>query len=149
MSEEQKKVGEELIESKEKEVKMSFSEKLKDFFEFCADDLFYGSGRIFLALIILCILVIAVMLLNRLRAHTTVNIDNRLNDVYEQAEMYNDSDMGEYESIISDDIRDEAAKNNITVEEQLENTYNKGFAKYLTGLAVMTVLAVLLGMARR
>ena len=149
MSEEQKKVGEELVESEEKEVKMSFREKLKDFFEFCADDLLYGSGRIFLALIIMCILVITVMLLNKLRAHTTVDIDNRLNYLYEQAEIYNESDMGEYESIIPKDIKDEAARNGITVEEQLESTYNTGLAKYITVLALMTVFAIVLGTTRR
>ena len=103
MSKEQRKVVD--FNRHKKGVKKSFKSKFKDYLKFCADDIRYGTGRIFLALIILCLLVIAVMLLNRARAHMTVDIDNRLNVLYEQAETYNESDMGEYESIISDDIR--------------------------------------------
>ena len=114
----------------------------------------YGSGRMILSIIVLCFLVIVAMLLNKARAHLLVDMDNRFNELYANAEMYesettNADETTKYESIIPDEIVKEAAKNNVTVEEQLETTYNSGFGKFLIGMTIITILATLLVRAQR
>ncbi len=101
------------------------------------------------------------MIINKARAYLIVDIDSRLNDLYEEAEMYNESETNntdevsetqevyEYKSVITDEVKDEAAKNNVTVEEQIESNYNDGLAKFLTTMIIVTLFGVLLGMTKR
>ena len=102
---------------KTKDIKAEISEFFTDLIEYTL----YGPGKIFLAIIALCLVVMAAMFLNKARAHLVIGMDSKfeelsteLNEVMEQAETTEVSETTdkdyEYESIIPEETREKAEK---------------------------------------